>query len=83
MTSLLYADWSSALCQEALHETINDISVREAKPAPPFVAQLKSRGLEPVLVVPADEVWKDGKAPLEAEGPVACPNSEVEAAGWL
>ena len=36
-----------------------------------------------MLAVPADEAWKDGKAPLKAEGPVACPDSGLEAAGVL
>ena len=62
---------------------MTDIRVREAEPAPPFAAQLMPGGLEPGLAVPADAAKKDGRPPLEAEGPVACPNSELEAAGVL
>ena len=57
--------------------------MKEAEPAPLFVAQLMSKGLEPVMAVPADDAWKDGRAPLEAGGPGACPKSELEAAGVL
>ena len=36
-----------------------------------------------MLAVLADEAWKDGRAPLVAEGPVTCPNRELEPAGVL
>lgn len=36
-----------------------------------------------MLAVLADEAWKDSISPLVAEGPVTCPNRELEPAGVL